>query len=453
MTKKSFIDSVEVGKPCSEDWGKMIGNDRVRLCEHCVKDVNNISELTRKDAKRLVMASGGNICIRYIKNPMTKRPMFADQFYQISRRAPGIAAGVMTASMSFSTLAYAQSSAIGNEAPATVTVEKRSVIEPRVSSNDTDTAPKGVGSIAGTITDSAGAVIPNSSVILTNKVTKEDRSTTSNGDGRYHFDAVEVGEYWLTTSADGFFSINNDVEIEAGRDLVTDQTLDAGGQEVMGGMMISISYQNTLVRAVDSQDADEVRALIVSGENVNGKDENYDNITPLFIAVENGNIEIVQMLLDYGAKINIRDKTRQTPIMRLDSDATPALVNLLTRQGAKVNQVDSEGNSALILAARDVNTDVLRALIGAGANVNAANKTGETPLMNAAAAGDVESVRLLLQSGANVNARDKDGDNAWDHANGEEIEGLLVSFGSEIREEIPAPGRPAPVDEPLVVIN
>jgi hypothetical protein len=31
MSKKSFIDSVEVKSPCTEDWAQMQGNERVRF--------------------------------------------------------------------------------------------------------------------------------------------------------------------------------------------------------------------------------------------------------------------------------------------------------------------------------------------------------------------------------------------------------------------------------------
>src|SRR5687768_15372186 len=108
MSRKSFIDSVEVKSPCTEDWDKMHGNERVRFCDHCAKNVNNLSEMTRKEAARMVRASGGSLCIRYIKHPTTRRPLFADQLIQLTRRAPGLTASVMSASMALSTHAYAQ---------------------------------------------------------------------------------------------------------------------------------------------------------------------------------------------------------------------------------------------------------------------------------------------------------------------------------------------------------
>jgi hypothetical protein len=110
MSKKNYIDSVRVEDPCTQDWDGMVGNDQVRFCSHCSKDVNNLSSMTRKEALRLVRRSDGRLCIRYMKNPQTSGPMFSDQLIQISRRAPRVAAGVMTASLSLSTFAYARRS-------------------------------------------------------------------------------------------------------------------------------------------------------------------------------------------------------------------------------------------------------------------------------------------------------------------------------------------------------
>jgi len=447
MSKKSFIDSVGIGSPCSEDWNKMVGSSQVRACEHCAKDVNNISEMTRKDAKRLVRASDGNICIRYMQHPVTKRPVFANQLHQITRRAPGIAAGVMTASMSLSTMAYAQS-----DSAFTKKVDQR--VELSALEKPLKPAPeiaKADGDLAGTITDQQGAVIPNCRVNLINKVTNESLSTSTNEEGRYSFDSAPDGQYEIRVSSPGFRElVISDVAVAEGRDSIVDGRLDVANFAMMGDIAVSRDYSTALARAVDNDDPEEVRDLIAKGANVNGKDENYNNLTPLFIAVENGNLEIVQMLLNAGAKVNVRDKSRQTALMRLDIDATPELIDLLVRHGVKLNLSDDEGNTAINLASGGVSTEVLRSLINAGADVNLANREGKTPLMTAAESGHLENVRLLLESGANANARDKEGENAWDYAEGDEIEQLLVSYGAEARPDEP---EETSSEDPKIVIS
>src|SRR5687767_10178935 len=127
MKKPGFIDSVRVKDPCTQAWDEMVGNDKTRFCTHCAKDVNNLSAMTRKEALKLVRRSGGSLCIRYIQQPVTKAPVFADQLTQITRRrTPLMAAGVMTASLSLSALTYAQGGAMvvpRRETPAAVRVD------------------------------------------------------------------------------------------------------------------------------------------------------------------------------------------------------------------------------------------------------------------------------------------------------------------------------------------
>lgn len=464
MPKNGFIDNVSVGSPCTEDWEKMVGSRSVRLCEHCAKDVNNLSELTRKDAKRLIRASDGNICIRYLKHPVTKRPVFADQMYQITRRAPGIAAGVMTASMSLSTMAYAQGGASTARSPQIPIDEKIETLnrqpagspdEKAVKPDENESAKDAItdGSLEVVVVDPQGAVVSGATVTITNSDSTPpfNVSAISDENGFVAFEQVPIGTFNLAASANGFRLSRESVFVTLGKVTVVQTTLDLAGEIFLSGAIaVSRDYSTALARAVDNEDIDEVRDLISKGENVNGKDENYDKITPIFIAVENGDTEIVRLLLDYGARVNVRDSNKQTPLMRIDDDATAELVDILVRAGAKLNLSDNEGSTALIYAAGHASTEVLKALIDAGADVNLANKEGETPLMKAADRGDIESVRLLLISGANVNARDKEGDNAWDYADEEEIEQLLVSFGVEVAPDEPAVVR---VENPDVKIQ
>src|SRR6187399_1951348 len=100
MSKKSFIDRIKVKDPCTQDWETMRGNESVRFCDHCVKSVTDLSTMTRKLAMKMVRESNGRVCIRYIEDPHTKKPVFADRFVHLTRSAPSLAAGVMSASMS-----------------------------------------------------------------------------------------------------------------------------------------------------------------------------------------------------------------------------------------------------------------------------------------------------------------------------------------------------------------
>ncbi len=426
-TKRSFIDSDEVKSPCNEDWNDMKGTDKVRFCSHCAKNVNNLSEMTRKEATRLVRASDGRLCIRYVANPVTRRPMFAEQLLQITRRSPGIAAGVMTASIAMSTHTYAQGGAKPSEAPPAVS-------EVPAEAAKRDKAAEAFGGLFGTVSDNAGAVVPAVRVVMTEAGGKQF-STTTNADGFYRFEKLPVGLYTLTTQgAAGFTEARTEnIEIYDGRQPLIDLTLNIEPMVLIAGGIGFVEYRTALASAVNDEDVDRVRELLAGGEDVNGKDENYDDITPLFVAVETGNLEIVKLLLDFGAKVNVRSAEKQTPLMRLDYDATAELVDLLVSHGAKVNLTDNENNTALIIGTDNgIKPEVVEALIRAGADVRVANKEGITALMNAADRDNLESVQLLVTAGADVNAKDDEGETAWDKTSDEEIEQYLVGHGASV---------------------
>ncbi|MDQ3254508.1 MAG: carboxypeptidase-like regulatory domain-containing protein, partial [Acidobacteriota bacterium] len=48
------------------------------------------------------------------------------------------------------------------------------------------------GTVSGVVTDTAGAVVPGASVTLTSDATNQARTTVSNEEGFYRFDAVEL---------------------------------------------------------------------------------------------------------------------------------------------------------------------------------------------------------------------------------------------------------------------
>jgi hypothetical protein len=60
----SQLDEVRVASPCDASWDSMIGDDRIRHCAGCDKDVYNLSGMSRDDAEALLVAKGVDVCIR-----------------------------------------------------------------------------------------------------------------------------------------------------------------------------------------------------------------------------------------------------------------------------------------------------------------------------------------------------------------------------------------------------
>src|SRR5918994_1843636 len=65
----SPLDEVRVAAPCPADWGKMVGDERVRFCGSCELHVYNLSGMTRREAEALVTSAEGRLCVRFYRRP------------------------------------------------------------------------------------------------------------------------------------------------------------------------------------------------------------------------------------------------------------------------------------------------------------------------------------------------------------------------------------------------
>jgi outer membrane receptor protein involved in Fe transport len=89
------------------------------------------------------------------------------------------------------------------------------------------------GTVSGTVTDTNNAVVAGATITLTNTQTTVTRTTTTNNEGFYRFDAVDLGNYTVTTAATGFGTVTKtDVTVNANQTATVDTQLQPGGQQV-----------------------------------------------------------------------------------------------------------------------------------------------------------------------------------------------------------------------------
>ena len=62
------VDRIEIPTPCSVPWDSMYGDGRIRHCGSCRKNVYNVAELTRAQARTLI-ASREPVCLRIYRRP------------------------------------------------------------------------------------------------------------------------------------------------------------------------------------------------------------------------------------------------------------------------------------------------------------------------------------------------------------------------------------------------
>ena len=62
------VDHIEIPTPCSVPWDSMYGDQRIRHCGSCRKNVYNVAELTRAQAMALI-TSRERVCLRIYRRP------------------------------------------------------------------------------------------------------------------------------------------------------------------------------------------------------------------------------------------------------------------------------------------------------------------------------------------------------------------------------------------------
>ena len=63
----SLLSQVRVASPCGEDWELMTGDERVRHCGRCDKDVYNLSGMPADAAEALLREAGEPLCVRFYR--------------------------------------------------------------------------------------------------------------------------------------------------------------------------------------------------------------------------------------------------------------------------------------------------------------------------------------------------------------------------------------------------
>jgi len=64
-----WIDELDIARPCKASWNQMAGDDRVRFCGECKKNVYDLDALGKAEARALVDANEGELCVRFLRRP------------------------------------------------------------------------------------------------------------------------------------------------------------------------------------------------------------------------------------------------------------------------------------------------------------------------------------------------------------------------------------------------
>jgi hypothetical protein len=74
-TSRDTIDQIEISSPCTVSWDEMRAaggaakDERVRFCGQCRQNVYNVEAMSRVEARRLIAAREGRVCVRVLRRP------------------------------------------------------------------------------------------------------------------------------------------------------------------------------------------------------------------------------------------------------------------------------------------------------------------------------------------------------------------------------------------------
>ncbi len=193
---------------------------------------------------------------------------------------------------------------------------------------------------------------------------------------------------------------------------------------------------NDLITAIENSDQKLLLKYIDKGIDLNN---NSEGEFPLFFALKRSSYDIIKILVDNGADVNIKNEKGQTPIYRCYLFERDRLTKLFAENGGDVNfqvEVDGKTKPAIIdliekgneelaktflLANQDLtitgiknrsimhmiafysSLDFMKLAIEVGVPMNYINDRGFSPLVQALRGNHFDKARILIDSGAIIN--------------------------------------------------
>ncbi|KAH7460557.1 hypothetical protein FOMA001_g19544 [Fusarium oxysporum f. sp. matthiolae] len=146
-----------------------------------------------------------------------------------------------------------------------------------------------------------------------------------------------------------------------------------------------------------------VKLLLEKGAKIEVKDSE-DGRTPLLWAAEEGHEAVVKLLIENGANVDAKDVNGRTSLSYVAEEGHEATVKLLLERGADVDAQGEECGTALQAASSEGHVAIVQLLLERGADIDVSNSWCGTALQAAALRGHETIVQLLLERGAEVDA-------------------------------------------------
>lgn len=169
---------------------------------------------------------------------------------------------------------------------------------------------------------------------------------------------------------------------------------------IEAGAEVNQAKYNCYWSCPDGMDPDEWEEV---SRELNERTKGYQRHeceTPIVVACENENIELIQLLINKGADVNISKHLAGTPLIKACKMDHIGVVELLLQNGANVSLIDFDGKTPLREARTKTHFTIIKQLIDKGF------ENGDKTLSSACYEGDLNAVKKFINAGSEVNLKD-----------------------------------------------
>ncbi len=138
------------------------------------------------------------------------------------------------------------------------------------------------------------------------------------------------------------------------------------------------------------------------------------NANDLFVSAKSGTKSQIEMIIQDGVSIEVRDADGNTPVIASAIAGKDELVIFLLEKGADLQTTNIKGRTALMEASLNSQLKVIRAILkkAGNNNINLQDVDGNSALMLASSGKNAEAIELLIENGADINVLNNSGENA-----------------------------------------
>ncbi len=159
--------------------------------------------------------------------------------------------------------------------------------------------------------------------------------------------------------------------------------------------------------AIRNNDLGVVQKLLSS--NVLRSSKNNNGQTPLIIATNSGNHQIVEWLLSEDSLVNSTDLYGRSAIFYASINGDDALLEILLEAGAQVDIASNLSKTPLMAAVHNEHFSIVETLLKNDIDIDAVDHSGWSAIFYAVWNSNTSMVELLIDNGVNTNIKDNSG--------------------------------------------